>query len=868
MANRYFIAVCFLFMLTAGALLISSDDTSAEELQYGAWTYTVDNDKVTIIGWDLRISDTAVSGTILNIPGTIDGKDVIGVNGKGSKYWAGHTITEIKLPATVKKLNSAFEGLTALETVNLSNVTTIAGNAFRGCTSLVNVTMPIHSFKFEDDQTSYHRSYIFEDCTSLKEIDLRNLNGSILNRAFQRCTSLQTVHLPDSEYSMGHSVFRGCTSLTTIDISNATPDVSIYCFADCTSLKDIIMPAGNYNLSSGEFENCRSLETIDLRNIEKLGSPFKNCTSLESIHVGEGSGYSNIDGVVVSKGKDAIVLFPPGRTGDYKVPDGVIEVIYGAFNSSQIKNLDLNEVVTLGYGAFSTSVLLETAEISNISDFGTAFEGCISLIKFKAERSIIYSADDNGIIYDKDGTKLIRAPPALTETNLVVAETVTEIASGAFRECAILKSIDLSNVTVLGDHAFYKCTSLTDVDITKFTRINTYVFYECRSLKNLDLSKATYIGDYAFYGCISLQTVDMTSVTHIGNNAFEGCTTFIRVIAPVAEYIGHCAFSGCDNLVIADISEAKTIGERAFDLDSKLISVNISSAREVGNNAFRQCTSLTTVKMPTDPYILGGGAFSGCSALRTMDLKGVTEMNGSVFKDCVSLEYVNAPNLEQVSFSVFEGCTSLTYVYLPKLEELTNIANRIFYNCTSLEVIYAPKLEARGINISTDSLTNCYSLKRMIIADIPALNMTGLNNLRDIYITSDYAGTMPTDISELVTIYRSPDAEGWPDTVQTFHYVSYIQENIEVMKDAVPDGRQARQVIHLEEGKIWTIDGEEYNFARQVTSDIELRVGTIVIQAEDSEPEKENDMTMILAAVASVAAIIVLAIIFLIRRPA
>lgn len=151
-----------------------------------------------------------------------------------------------------------------------------------------------------------------------------------------------------------------------------------------------------------------------------------------------------------------------GASVDVVIPDGVVEIQNECFKDLKIKSVIIPDSVTsIGDGAFSN---------------------CKSLKSIKVDDNNNIYASDNGVLFNKDKTILIKYPIGKSDTEYNILDSVT--------------SIDIS--------AFEDCTSLTSVTIP---------------------DKVTSIGNYAFYGCTSLASVIIPeSVTSIGNNAFKNCT--------------------------------------------------------------------------------------------------------------------------------------------------------------------------------------------------------------------------------------------------------------------------------------------------------------------------------------------------------
>lgn len=70
----------------------------------------------------------------------------------------------------------------------------------------------------------------------------------------------------------------------------------------------------------------------------------------------------------------------------------------------------------------------------------------------------------NGVLFNKDATKLIHYPRHKKDISYEVLNGVTSIGSEAFYNCESLKNVVLPNsITFIGDHAFYNCYSLESI---------------------------------------------------------------------------------------------------------------------------------------------------------------------------------------------------------------------------------------------------------------------------------------------------------------------------------------------------------------------------------------------------------------------
>lgn len=136
-----------------------------------------------------------------------------------------------------------------LESVDLSNATSIGASAFYGCTSLKSVSI--------DNATSIGGS-AFCGCTSLKSVSINSNVTDFGVLVFSGCASLESVSLSPNLTTLGKSMFNGCTSLKTIPLSNVTV-FGESVFSGCTSLESISLSPNLTTLGNYVFRNCTSL---------------------------------------------------------------------------------------------------------------------------------------------------------------------------------------------------------------------------------------------------------------------------------------------------------------------------------------------------------------------------------------------------------------------------------------------------------------------------------------------------------------------------------------------------------------------------------------------------------------------------------
>ena len=247
----------------------------------------------------------------------------------------------------------------------------------------------------------------------------------------------------------------------------------------------------------------------------------------------------------INNGEYANLIDDEGLT-DFKVPDGVNYIKPEAFvNCKNLQNVFIPEGVTaVGGGAFKGCTSLRSVEIpSTVVDiFSKAFDECPSIINIIVNPYNNTYKDEDGVLYTKQGTKLIKYPSGRQIKAFDIPEGVTEICDGAFYGAEYLRDITIPNsIQNIGVGAFYGCTSLMCKikDGLKYLGNESNEYIYLIGAKSTNIKKAVieescrFIESGAFRNCRDLSYVVLPQqLKTLRYNTFYNCNSLRAIVIP------------------------------------------------------------------------------------------------------------------------------------------------------------------------------------------------------------------------------------------------------------------------------------------------------------------------------------------------
>ena len=161
--------------------------------------------------------------------------------------------------------------------------------------------------------------------------------------------------------------------------------------------------------------------------------------------------------------------------------------------------------------------------------------------------------------------------------------------------------------------------------------------------------------------------VNGIKITAVADSAFMRRDIEELVIPEGIAKLGNQAFACNRSLKKLTVQGKTDLGEGTFYNCDALETVNLNdNITEIPDMIFLECSSLTTLKLPSKLERIGSTAFLA-SGLREIEFPdSVKEIGDSAFCSTALEKVILPKNLTEISTEAFNGCGNLTSVYIPK----------------------------------------------------------------------------------------------------------------------------------------------------------------------------------------------------------
>lgn len=385
------------------------------------------------------------------------------------------------LPEGIEKISyGLFTGCINLEKISLPESTSyIESNAFKDCILLNTVNIP--------EKTEVVRPRAFENAVASFNVDSANSHFSSKDGVLYN--KMQTVLLkypcykqgdyttPDELKKISSYAFNGCKKLGSVTVSEGIKKFPRDCLTN-SSIKRLFLPE-----SLREISINNAYRSINAVNLKAVTVPETNET------------FCSIDGLLYSKDKKTLYIYPNGKTGTvrfakevkdlsaveysnkasrFQVPDDSKSF---ATDDGMVTNLKRNKILFVPAAKASYTL---GSSMKNIDALNSAKSYMDNFKSYKVSKDNPKYRASDGVLYSIDGTKLIDYPAAKAG-DYKIPLSVTSTNDRAFTYSRNLKSITITKNAFRCNLMLTDCSKLKDViikegslrDITIDVRGNT-----------------------------------------------------------------------------------------------------------------------------------------------------------------------------------------------------------------------------------------------------------------------------------------------------------------------------------------------------------------------------------------------------------
>ena len=622
------------------------------------------------------------------------------------------TVKRITLPETITEIwSNAFQGCTALEQINLpAGLKSLGSYVFENCPALnvayVLLDATVGYGVFDETSKSSLWVYVTREDGTLAVSKCINAAAhitvpasyagkavtTIAAEAFSYMDTLESLTLSEGILRLECYAVEGCEQLTTVTLPDSLIETESFAITECPALTGeyVLIDVENgdslfddcpgvtvWSVSTNEDGTCTldgyegALKVLDIpaefagMQLSAIGD--RACSSLDGV-----------EQVIIPDGVKSIgsYAFSSNDMTSVKLPESLVSLGSSAFYRCQ----NLEEILlpkgleSIGYSCFENCTSLKGEYYFTIDvNLTNIFYGCgnVTAWGFKQQEDgtlkltsyvgpygeITIPGEVDGTAVTSVGSYLFGYEGNAAVTDVILPDSITSLASGAFNNCTGLSGTKVFVGVAGAKNAFRGCSNVniysyalredgtlmlegyagseTDIvipDVVKdkpVTGLGYMVFASNEQLESVVLPDAlNYMDNYVFYKCTSLSGeflfVDMegassafyqagdddltvwvyesnedgglTVIQHLSTDEMVSISAEIK--GKAVTQIRRGAFGYCDSMTSIDIpSSIKTVEAFAFYGQDSLKYVTFADSTVIGDNAFDDTPWLTDMAL-------------------------------------------------------------------------------------------------------------------------------------------------------------------------------------------------------------------------------------------------------------------------------
>ena len=438
----------------------------------------------------LKAYPVAKAGTTFTVP-----NDVYGVSTNG--FQLAKNLTTITLPASIQDLP-----------------TTKEANGFTSATNLTAIKVAAGNTKFKDEDGVV----LTKDGRTLVAYPYarQGVANAAYNVTDQGKPAGKVYTIPASVETIGKGAFAKAKEITAVQLNNVKK-ISEGAFYSVRYLRNVELGASVETIEDGAISDTPDLSrfTVDSHNPNYM---------------------ADAEGVIYTKNKEELVLYPSGRAGEYSTLPTTKKIRKRAFYYAQkVTKVNFNSALeNIDNDAFQVTTALNEitfAAPSNLKRIGTWVFYMSGLTKLELPSSL-----------KEIGSSAFKSNNNLKTVTVADNSELESIGTDAFTENSNLESFTFEGSTALktiASGAFSNDTKLASFDVpANVETINRAAFDGTSSMKHVTFqapAKIKKIGEAAFQNANALENIDLPEgLEEIQKDAFNKCTSLTEIGIPAS----------------------------------------------------------------------------------------------------------------------------------------------------------------------------------------------------------------------------------------------------------------------------------------------------------------------------------------------
>lgn len=603
---------------------------------------------------------------------------------------------------------------------------------------------------------------------------------SIGEWAFNACSGVMSVKLPEKLRVIGRLAFVDCYGLTSISFPASLKVIGDGAFQNCDGLTSLSFPEGITQIGDGAFQRCGRLETLFFPSTMKSIDWGVFCESHENEY---GGGECTCDSIRRIEIKGIATWFNSNR---FTERNHHVAAPYADLyvNGDLLTDIVLPDTMArirpaLFYGCKKLHSVVFPNNLKVIDD--CAFENCTGIENLELPQGL--DCIKSSAFSRCKGVKYVNLPQELKYIGMMAFGSCTElisvsfpnklenIAYGAFESCKSLQSVVLpEGLKSIESCAFQNCISLTSVKLPSTLRfIDDCAFNQCNvgfefasivppTIEGMnplgDEDNLLYVpeeGIEAYRTAWSDKVNDILCLERqhdwdVMVEAEEKSSAVLQAVGGVsdneaARNVVRLKVSGTVNSYDFMVMRNKMTSLRELDLTDAHVVYNPyehyqgchSWNDSLPDYAFYR-KELRVCKLPKSITYIGQSAFSECHRLTSMDIpEKVQEIGSLAFYYCNQLKEVSfQEGLERIGGVAFSDCALHDTIVFP--QTLKYIYSNAFENNICLSAVKFPVgleyIESRAFN-------NCRCLSEVrfpaSVLSVGSAAFEYCNSIKDVY---------------------------------------------------------------------------------------------------------------------------------------